>query len=134
LSGTAEWTVIVAGAGLLTMLLGAKVALFKDDLKAILAWSTVSHLGLITFLLGLGTKAAASAAMLHILAHASFKAALFMVAGIVDHATHTRDIRRLGGLRRAMPLTFAIALVAALSMAGIPPLNGFLSKEAMLEN
>lgn len=134
LSGTAEWTVAVAGAGLLTMLLGAKVALFKDDLKAILAWSTVSHLGLITFLLGLGTKAAATAAMLHILAHASFKAALFMVAGIVDHATHIRDLRRLGGLRRAMPLTFAVALVAALSMAGIPPLNGFLSKEAMLEN
>jgi len=134
LSGTVEWTVVVTTAGLVTMLLGAKVALFKDDLKAILAYSTVSHLGLITFLLGLGTKAAASAAMLHILAHASFKAALFMVAGIVDHATHTRDISRLGGLRRAMPLTFAIALVGALSMAGIPPLNGFLSKEAMLEN
>lgn len=134
LSGTVEWTVIVATAGLATMLLGAKVALFKDDLKAILAYSTVSHLGLITFLLGLGTKAAASAAMLHILAHASFKAALFMVAGIVEHATHTRDISRLGGLRRAMPLTFAIAAVAALSMAGVPPLNGFLSKEAMLES
>ena len=134
LAGTPEWTAIVATAGLVTMLVGAKIAFFKDDLKAILAFSTVSHLGLITFLLGLGTPEAAAAAMLHILAHASFKAALFMVAGIVDHETHTRDIRRLGGLRRAMPLTFAIAAVATLSMAGIPPLNGFLSKELMLEN
>ena len=134
LSGTPEWTAIVASAGLFTMLLGAKIALFKDDLKAILAFSTVSHLGLITFLLGLGTTAAAMAAMLHILAHASFKAALFMVAGIVDHETHTRDIRRFGGLRRVMPITFALALIATLSMAGVPPLNGFLSKELMLEN
>ena len=133
LAGTAEWSWLVAGAGLVTMLLGAGVALFRTDLKAILAYSTVSHLGLITFLLGLGTKAAASAAMVHILAHASFKAALFMLAGIVDHEAHTRDIRRLGGLRHVMPVTFALALVATLSMAGIPPLNGFLSKELMLE-
>ena len=134
MAGTPEWTAIVATAGLFTMLMAAKIAFFKDDLKAILAFSTVSHLGLITFLLGLGTPAAASAAMLHILAHASFKAALFMVAGIVDHEAHTRDIRRLGGLRAAMPLTFTIALIASLSMAGVPPLNGFLSKELMLEN
>jgi multicomponent K+:H+ antiporter subunit A len=133
LAGTPEWTAIVATAGLVTLLLGAKIAFFKDDLKAILAFSTVSHLGLITFLLGLGTKAAATAAMLHILCHASFKAALFMVAGIVDHAAHTRDIRSLGGLRKAMPLTFVIAAIASLSMAGFPPLNGFLSKEMMLE-
>ncbi len=133
LAGTPEWTAIVATAGLVTLLLGAKIAFFKDDLKAILAFSTVSHLGLITFLLGIGTKAAATAAMLHILCHASFKAALFMVAGIVDHAAHTRDIRSLGGLRKAMPLTFVIAAVASLSMAGFPPLNGFLSKEMMLE-
>ena len=134
LAGTVEWTMIVATAGLVTMLIGAKISFFKDDLKAILAFSTVSHLGLITFLLGLGTPEANIAAMLHILAHASFKAALFMVAGIVDHETHTRDIRRLGGLRRAMPITFAIAGIATLAMAGIPPLNGFLSKELMLEN
>jgi multicomponent K+:H+ antiporter subunit A len=133
LAGTPEWTALVASAGLVTMLLGASVALFRTDLKAILAYSTVSHLGLITFLLGLGTEEAASAAMVHILAHASFKAALFMLAGIVDHETHTRDIRQLGGLRRLMPVTFALALVATLSMAGIPPLNGFLSKELMLE-
>ena len=133
LSGTEIWFVLVAGTGLLTMLFAAKVALFKDDLKAILAYSTISHLGLITFLLGIGTKAAAVAAVVHIIAHASFKAALFMLAGIVDHAVHTRDIRRLGGLRRLMPVTFALAAIASLSMAGVPPLNGFLSKEMMLE-
>jgi multicomponent K+:H+ antiporter subunit A len=133
LAGTEAWFLIVATTGLLTMGFAAKVALFKDDLKAILAYSTVSHLGLITFLLGLGTKAGAIAAVFHILCHASFKAALFMTAGIVDHEAHTRDIRRLGGLRHLMPVTFAIALIATLSMAGVPPLNGFLSKEMMLE-
>ncbi|MGL5012141.1 MAG: monovalent cation/H+ antiporter subunit A [Paracoccaceae bacterium] len=133
LSGTEAWFLIVTSAGLLTMLIGAKVALFKDDLKAILAYSTVSHLGLITMLLGIGTKAAASVAMFHIINHATFKAALFMTAGIVDHAAHTRDISRLGGLRKLMPVTFAVALIASLSMAGLPPFNGFLSKEMMLE-
>ena len=133
LSGTPEWFWLVTGAGLVTMLLGAWVAIFRDDLKALLAYSTISHLGLVTMLLGLGTQAAAVAALFHILAHASFKAALFMAAGIVDHETGTRSIAGLGGLRRLMPLTFAITAVAALSMAGIPPLNGFLSKEMMLE-
>ncbi len=133
LAGTPEWFEIVTTAGLVTMLLGAAIALFKDDLKALLAYSTVSHLGLITMLLGIGTKAAAIAAIVHILCHATFKAALFLSAGIVDHATHTRDLRRLGGLARLMPLTFTLAGLAALSMAGIPPLNGFLSKELMLE-
>ncbi|MEY4984736.1 MAG: hypothetical protein RIR62_3002, partial [Pseudomonadota bacterium] len=133
LAGTPEWFWIVTTAGLITMLLGAKVALFKHDLKAILAYSTVSHLGLITMLLGFGTTKAAVIAVFHIINHATFKAALFMAAGIVDHETHTRDIRRLGGLRHLMPVTFAITAVAALSMAGIPPLNGFLSKEMMLE-
>ena len=133
LAGTPEWFWIVATTGLVTMLLGAVIALFKDDLKAILAYSTVSQLGLITMLLGFGTKAAATVAVFHILNHATFKAALFMTAGIVDHAAHTRDLRRLGGLRTLMPITFAMALLASLSMAGIPPLNGFLSKEMMLE-
>jgi len=133
LSGTPEWFVIVTGAGLITMVLGAVIALFKHDLKALLAFSTVSHLGLITMLLGTGTAFGAMAAMFHILNHATFKAALFMSAGIVDHETHTRDIRRLGGLRHLMPITFTIATIASLSMAGIPFLNGFLSKEMMLE-
>jgi multicomponent K+:H+ antiporter subunit A len=133
LAGTEAWFWIVASTGLVTMVIGAVIALFKDDLKALLAFSTVSHLGLITMLLGIGTKAAAVIAVFHIINHATFKAALFMTAGIVDHEAHTRDIKRLGGLRRLMPATFAIALVASLSMAGIPPLNGFLSKEMMLE-
>ncbi len=133
LSGTPEWFVIVTTAGLVTMVLGAVIALFKHDLKALLAFSTVSHLGLITMLLGTGTAFGALAAVFHILNHATFKAALFMSAGIVDHEAHTRDIRRLGGLRKLMPVTFTIATLAALSMAGIPFLNGFLSKEMMLE-
>jgi multicomponent K+:H+ antiporter subunit A len=133
LAGTDAWFAIVTTTGLVTMLIGAKIALFKTDLKAVLAYSTVSHLGLMTMLLGMGTKAAASVAVFHIINHATFKAALFMVAGIVDHAAHTRDLRRLGGLRHLMPLTFAIAAIAALSMAGLPPFNGFLSKELMLE-
>jgi len=133
LAGTEAWFYIVATTGLVTMVLGAVIALFKDDLKALLAFSTVSHLGLITLLLGLGTKTAAIVAVFHIINHATFKCALFMSAGIIDHAAHTRDIKRLGGLRHLMPLTFTIALIASLSMAGIPPLNGFLSKEMMLE-
>ncbi len=133
MSGTPEWFWIVTTTGLVTMVIGAVVALFKDDLKALLAFSTVSHLGLITFLLGTGSGYAAVAAVFHILNHATFKAALFMTAGIVDHAAHTRNIRKLGGLRHLMPATFAIALVAGLSMAGIPLFNGFLSKEMMLE-
>lgn len=133
LAGTDAWFWIVAPVGLITMVLGALVALFKDDLKALLAFSTVSHLGLVTMLLGFGTAEAAMVAMFHIINHATFKAALFMTAGIVDHETGTRSIARLGGLRRLMPLTFLIGTVAALSMAGIPPLNGFLSKELMLE-
>ena len=133
LSGTPEWFVIVTTAGLVTMVLGAVIALFKHDLKALLAFSTVSHLGLITMLLGTGTAFGAMAAVFHILNHATFKAALFMSAGIIDHEAHTRDIRRLGGLRTLMPVTFMIVSLAALSMAGIPLLNGFLSKEMMLE-
>jgi len=133
LAGTPEWFYIVATTGLVAMVLGAMVALFKNDLKALLAYSTVSQLGLVTLLLGLGTPEAAVVAMFHILNHATFKAALFMCAGIVDHEAGTRDINRLGGLRTLMPLTYALTLLAALSMAGIPPLNGFLSKELMLE-
>ncbi len=133
LSGTPEWFVIVTTAGLVTMVLGAVISVFKHDLKALLAFSTVSQLGLITMLLGTGTAFGAMAAVFHILNHATFKAALFMSAGIIDHATHTRDIRRLGGLRKLMPVTFVILTLSALSLAGIPLLNGFLSKEMMLQ-
>lgn len=134
LAGTPEWFGIVATVGLVTMLVGAVIALFQDDLKGLLAYSTVSHLGLITMLLGFGTEEAAVAAVFHIIAHATFKAALFMSAGIIDHEAHTRSIARLGGLRTLMPLTFGIVLIASLSMAGIPPFSGFISKELMLEN
>ena len=133
LAGTQEWFLIVTLTGLVTMVIAAWIALFKDDLKALLAFSTVSHLGLLTMLLGFGTPMALVAVMFHILNHAAFKAALFMSAGIVDHETGTRDIARLGGLRRAMPITATLTIVAAAAMAGVPLLNGFLSKEMMLE-
>ena len=133
LSGTDAWMVFVTAAGLVTMVMGAWIALFKDDLKGLLAFSTVSHLGLITMLFGLSTPMAAVAAVFHIINHATFKAALFMNAGIVDHETGTRDIRRLGGLAVMMPVSATLAMVAAASMAGVPLFNGFLSKEMMLE-
>lgn len=133
LAGTDLWFGIVAPIGLLTMLFGAGVALFRYDLKAILAYSTISQLGLMVMLLGFGTGAAVVAAIFHILNHAAFKAALFMHAGIVDHETGTRDIRRLGGLAAIMPLTATLGVLAAAAMAGLPPLGGFISKEMMLE-
>jgi multicomponent K+:H+ antiporter subunit A len=133
LAGTDAWFYIVASTGLATMVIAAWIALFKNDLKGLLAYSTVSHLGLITMLFGFGTPMAAVAGVFHILNHATFKASLFMTAGIIDHETHTRDIRRLGGLAGLMPVTATIATIAALSMAGLPLLNGFLSKEMMLE-
>jgi len=133
LSGTPEYTLIVTTIGLVTMLLGAGVALFRHDLKSILAYSTISQLGMLVMLLGISRKAAALAAVLHIINHAAFKAALFMSAGIVEHETGTRDIRRLGGLAKAMPITALIATLAAASMAGLPPFGGFISKEMMLD-
>ncbi len=133
LAGTDGWFLIVAPVGLVTMLVAAWIAIFKDDLKGLLAFSTVSHLGLMTMLLGFGTPMAAVAAVFHILNHATFKAALFMGAGIIDHETGTRDIRRLGGLMTLMPITATLVLIASASMAGIPLFNGFLSKEMMLE-
>jgi len=129
LSGTLEWSLIVGGAGLVTLLLGAYTALFKHDLKGLLAYSTLSHLGLITLLFGFSTPLAAVAGVFHIINHATFKASLFMVAGIIDHETGTRDMRRLNGLLRYMPHTAVLAMIAASAMAGVPLLNGFLSKE-----
>ncbi len=129
LSGTDAWFYIVTSAGLATLLLGAFFALFQHDLKGLLAYSTISHLGLITALCGMDTSLAFVAAIFHVVNHAVFKASLFMAAGIVDHETGTRDMRRLGGLRHAMPITAALAIVASAAMAGVPLLNGFLSKE-----
>ena len=132
IGGTELFFGIVSTTGLATMAFAAFIAIFKHDLKALLAYSTISHLGLITFLIGLGSPLAAVAAMFHILNHASFKAALFMIAGIVDHETGTRDMRLLGGLRHLMPWTATLAMVAAAAMAGVPLFNGFLSKEMFL--
>ena len=129
LSGTQAWFWIVGGAGAATLLLGAYLAMFQRDLKGLLAYSTISHLGLITLLLGLNSPLAAVAAVFHIMNHATFKASLFMAAGIVDHETGTRDTRRLSGLFKALPITGTLALVASAAMAGVPLLNGFLSKE-----
>ncbi|QDH66182.1 monovalent cation/H+ antiporter subunit A [Pseudomonas azotoformans] len=129
LSGSEEWFWIVGGAGALTLLLGAYCAMFQNDLKGLLAYSTISHLGLITLLLGLNSPLAAVAAVFHILNHATFKASLFMAAGIIDHESGTRDIRKLSGLVKLIPFTATLAMVASASMAGVPLLNGFLSKE-----
>src|SRR3546814_1535795 len=124
LAGTEAWFYIVATTGLVTMVIAAWIALFKDDLKGLLAHSTVSHLGLVTMLFGFGTPIAAVAGVFHILNHATFKCALFMTAGIVDHQTGTRAARRLGGLAPLMPITATIPPLAGLSMAGPVPLNG----------
>ncbi|MET0292659.1 MAG: hydrogen gas-evolving membrane-bound hydrogenase subunit E, partial [Steroidobacteraceae bacterium] len=118
-----------SSAGGATLLVGAFSATFQRDLKGVLAYSTISHLGLITLLLGMNSELALIAAVFHMMNHATFKASLFMAAGIVDHEAGTRDIGRLGGLRRLMPITATVAMVAAAAMAGVPLLNGFLSKE-----
>src|SRR5690606_31803849 len=129
LAGTETWFFAVSGVGFATLLIAAYIAMYRHDLKGLLAYSTVSHLGLIAVLFGLGTVNGAIAATFHIINHAVFKASLFMSAGIIDHETGTRDMRRLSGLARYMPQTAALAAVAAGAMAGVPLLNGFLSKE-----
>ena len=133
LSGTPEWFWLVGTAGLATLILGAYFAMFQQDLKGVLAYSTISHLGLITLLLGMGSPLACVAAIFHIVNHATFKASLFMAAGAIDHEAGTRDLRRLGGLRRFMPVTAVLAIIASAAMAGVPLLNGFLSKEMFFE-
>lgn len=129
LSGTEQWFLMVSLTGLATFLFGSYNAIFKHDIKGLLAYSTISHLGLIVLLLGMDTKLAAIAGVFHIINHAVFKASLFMAAGIIDQETGTRDMRKLKGLWRVMPYTATLAMVAAASMAGVPLLNGFLSKE-----
>ncbi|GAA0326475.1 Na+/H+ antiporter subunit A [Bacillus carboniphilus] len=138
---TAEWFWIVTSFGIFTLFWGSFNAVKQTDLKSILAFSTVSQLGMIMSLLGAGAASihfgldeniftvATSAAIFHLVNHATFKGSLFMVVGIVDHETGTRDIRKLGGLMTIMPITFTIALLGTFSMAGLPPFNGFLSKE-----
>lgn len=129
LAGTEPWFWIIGGAGLCSLVIGGYLAIFQQDMKGVLAYSTISHLGLITLLLGMSSPLALVAAVFHIVNHATFKASLFMAAGIVDHETGTRNLHRLSGLFRAMPITATLAMVAAAAMAGVPLLNGFLSKE-----
>ncbi|QJD59252.1 monovalent cation/H+ antiporter subunit A [Pseudomonas sp. gcc21] len=129
LAGTPEWEWVIGGAGICTRLIGAFIAIFQHDLKGLLAYSTISHLGLITALLGIGTPLAMVAAIFHTVNHATFKASLFMAVGIIDHECGTRDMRRLRGLYRPMPHTATLAIVASAAMAGVPLLNGFISKE-----
>ncbi|WP_206539932.1 monovalent cation/H+ antiporter subunit A [Rheinheimera mesophila] len=129
LAGSDVWFLLVTITGMTTLLVGAYLALFQHDLKGLLAYSTISHLGLITLLLGLDTDLATVAAIFHIINHAIFKASLFMAAGIIDHESGSRDMRKLNGLWQFMPVTATLAMVASASMAGVPLLNGFLSKE-----
>jgi multicomponent Na+:H+ antiporter subunit A len=133
LGGTHLWIYAVTVTGGITMLMGAMQALQQTDMKRILAYSTVSVLGTLTLLLGLGSEQAIKAAMVLLLAHALYKAAMFLVAGAVDHGTGVRDINRLSGLRHAMPMVALAASVAALSMAGLPPLFGFIGKEMLYQ-
>lgn len=132
-SASPWWQGIVTGVGLVTMVVGAFLALNSSDLKRILAYSTVSSLGTMTMLLGVGTDAAVKAAVVFLLAHALYKGALFMIAGAVDHETGTRDVERLGGLRAQMPLLAGLAGLAAFSLAGLGPLISFIGKELMFE-
>lgn len=131
-AGRAAWALLLIGVGLATALVGAVLALREHDLKAVLAQSTVSQLGLLVAVIGVGTPVALAAAMLHTVAHALFKATLFMLVGIIDRETGSRDLRELSGLWRTMPRTAACTALAALSLAGVPPLLGFVSKEYLL--
>lgn len=126
LGGTPSWTLVVSAFGGATTLVGGALALYQTDLKRILAYSTVSALGTLTLLLGLGSELAIKAAVVFLLAHALYKGALFMVAG-------TRHVERLGGLRRAMPITAGIAVLAAISLSGVGPVLSFIAKELLFE-
>ena len=128
-AGAALYHNIVTFVGLFTLCMAAFFAIFKEDLKGLLAYSTISHLGLIVCLLGIGSPLAVAAAIFHIINHATFKAALFMIAGIIDHESGTRDLRKLSGLWQLLPFTATLTMVTAASMAGVPLTNGFLSKE-----
>ncbi|WP_291375370.1 monovalent cation/H+ antiporter subunit A [Acinetobacter sp. UBA6720] len=128
-AGAALFHNLVTFIGLFTLCMAAFFAIFKEDLKGLLAYSTISHLGLIMCLLGIGSPLAVAAAIFHIINHATFKAALFMIAGIIDHESGTRDLRKLSGLWQLLPYTATLIMVTAASMAGVPLTNGFLSKE-----
>lgn len=127
------WNVLLVTLGLGTALLGAVYALQRFDLKELLAYSTISQLGLLVATIGIGTTYALLGAIVHVMAHAIFKSALFMAVGLIDHETGTRDIRRLSGLRRTMPISSLCLALAAAAMAGLPPWLGFVSKESLFK-
>ena len=133
LGATALWTTVVTGVGAATMLVGAYRSVQETDLKRILAYSTVSALGLLTMLIGVGTGEAIAAALVYLVAHACYKGALFLVAGAIDHQTGSRDIRACRDLRRTMPLTAIAGGAAALSMVGVPLTLGFVAKDGAYE-
>lgn len=133
LGGTALWHLLLPIVGGLTMLVGAYLSLRQVDLKRILAYSTISALGSLVFLLGLDTPLAVKAAVVFLVVHSMYKGALFLIAGILEHETGTRDVTALGGLAQKMPAVALAAGLAALSMAGIPPFFGFVSKELLYE-
>ncbi len=133
LSGPEIWHTLLTTFGGITMLMGAFMAVGQSDLKRILAYTTVSALGIMVFLIGLGGKYAITAAMTFLVVHALYKGALFLVAGAIDHETGTRDIYKLGGLRKYLPFIFVAAVLAALSYSGIPPFLGFVAKEIIYE-
>ncbi|WP_066194249.1 MULTISPECIES: Na+/H+ antiporter subunit A [Gracilibacillus] len=134
-SGNEWFFILVSGIGIVTLIWGSYMAVRQTDLKGILAFSTISQLGMIMSMLGFGTSVAIYAAVFHILNHATFKGSLFMIAGIVDHETGTRDIRKLGGLFTLMPISATLAFFGTFSMAGVPLpfLNGFYSKEMFFD-
>jgi multicomponent Na+:H+ antiporter subunit A len=125
--GASIWSQVLVPVGGLTLLTGAALALVQRDLKRLLAYTTVSALGIMTLLLGIGSVSALQAVTSFLLAHALYKGALFLVVGILDHEAGTREVTELGGLRRAMPFTALAAALAALSSAGFPPFLGFLA-------
>jgi NADH:ubiquinone oxidoreductase subunit 5 (subunit L)/multisubunit Na+/H+ antiporter MnhA subunit len=129
LGGTEAWMYAVLTIGIVTFFVGGSLALWQNDLKALLAYSTISQLGAIMFLFGPGTADGVRAAIFHLFNHATFKGALFLLVGIIEHQAGTRDRRELSGLLSRLPVTGVLVAVAALSMAGVPPFNGFLSKE-----
>lgn len=126
---TPAWEILLPFFGGITLLVGSVLAVRQTDLKLMLAYTTVASLGLLVMLTGFDTEHAVEAAVLYLVAHSLFKGALFMVAGAIDHESGTRDIRKLGGLGKLMPITFAAAILSGISMAGLPPLFGFLAKE-----
>jgi multicomponent Na+:H+ antiporter subunit A len=133
LGGTEEWIYFVSLVGIITMLIGSYMAMTKTDIKAILAYTTINALGVLVLLIGIDTSMSIKAGLLFLIVHAFYKAALFMIAGMIEKKTGTRDITQLGGLRKNMPITFLVTVLLTLSMAGIPPMLGFLGKELIYE-